>query len=451
MRLTRKVFSDLAIYMIGFGLVIGIVFPLFVKAAGVPEEYVRKPLFIILCIIAGILVGTVNVIITRQVVGRRLRLLADRMKFVDSKIISGLTSTELAECTEESCKISVDSDDEIGESAQAFNDLVNTLANSMRNEHAIKAFNEMLASKLELDQLSENALVQILAFMQAEAGAIFFEQGGELHLAAAMNITKPETLLTDSSIWQVVKTKQRKLLNLSLQVQVNTPLVSFTPAQTLIEPLIYEHLVIGVIIIASSNRFLSESMYGFEMFARGVALALRNAITYDQLQKLAANDPLTNLYNRRFGMIRFTEEFTRAVRSTLPLGIIMFDIDHFKSFNDTYGHIVGDKVLVTIARIARMAIREGDFLIRYGGEEFMAVLPGAAYSDTQFVAERLRHMIEDCSVQHNSQTLHVTISAGYTSYPENEVSDEQLFIHNADNALYTAKGSGRNCIQGYEK
>ena len=199
---------------------------------------------------------------------------------------------------------------------------------------------------------------------------------------------------------------------------------------------------------ASSKIFNRDNLYGYEMFVRGIAMALRNAITHNQLQRLAANDPLTGIYNRRFGMIRFNEEFSRATRNSNPLGVIMFDIDHFKSFNDTYGHIVGDNVLASVTKIAKKAIREGDFMLRYGGEEFLVILPGASYSDTQFVASRLVRMVDDNRIHHIDQELHVTISVGFTSYPENDVSDEKGLIDTADKALYIAKETGRNRISG---
>ena len=88
-------------------------------------------------------------------------------------------------------------------------------------------------------------------------------------------------------------------------------------------------------------------------------------------------DPLTDAYNRRFGLARLREEFSRAVRAENPLGILMLDLDHFKAINDTYGHLVGDRVLRAVATACRRVVREGDILIRYGGEEFLVLLPGA--------------------------------------------------------------------------
>ncbi len=449
MRITKKVFTDLALFMIGFGLIIGIIFPFFIRATGVPKSYITSPLFISSCILAGILVGAINIFLAKLIVGKRLKLLAERMKYVDTRLGTGLTSSELADCYEDNCIIPVDSEDEIGESAKAFNELVHTLSNSMRNEQAIKKFNEMLSSQLEIQQLAQRALVQINEFMSAEAGAILYEQGGELLLAASMNIKNPESLITNDAVWTAVKLKSSQRFTLSDSIKIESPLIDFFPTETIIEPLLYKDLPIGVIILSSSSYFSEENTYGFEMFLRGLALSFQNAITYEQLQKLAANDPLTSLYNRRFGMVRLTEEFSRSTRNHLPLGIIMFDIDHFKTVNDTYGHTVGDRTLVSISKISRLAIREGDFLIRYGGEEFLVILPGASKNDTQFVAERLRHMIEDSSIKHGDQQIHITISAGYTSYPENDTNDENILVTNADKALYSAKESGRNKVVCY--
>lgn len=449
MRITKKVFLDIALFMMGFGIIIGLIFPLFILAVGIPREYVLRVSFISFCVAAGILVGAVNILIAKLVIGRRLRFLADRMDHVSKKLSSGLSSTELAQCTEQECLIPVDSDDEIGESARAFNDLVYTLSSSMTNEHAVKEFNQLLSTQLEIEGLATKALNFIIRFMNAGAGAILIERGGELEILSSLNVKQPELLLEDDAVWNALAQKEGVTITLSQQVEVSSPLVTFKPVVTRVDPLLYKELPVGVIVIASGVQFDENSDYGYDMFLRNLALSLRNATTYEQLQKLAANDPLTGLFNRRFGMMRLHEEFTRAVRSKLPLGLIMFDLDHFKPINDTYGHIVGDKVLVNIARISRMAVREGDFIIRYGGDEFLVILPGASGDDTQFVAERLRRMVEDSSVTHGHQELKLTISIGYSSYPEYDCEQEMDLVNSADEALYETKEAGRNRVTKY--
>ncbi len=124
----------------------------------------------------------------------------------------------------------------------------------------------------------------------------------------------------------------------------------------------------------------------------------------------------------------------------------MFDIDHFKAVNDTYGHTVGDKILISVTRIAKMALREGDILLRYGGEEFLVIMPGASRQDSEFVANRLCRMIEEGRTQQGEQSISVTVSVGVCSYPERDVTQGSELITHADTALYEAKEHGRNCV-----
>ncbi len=124
----------------------------------------------------------------------------------------------------------------------------------------------------------------------------------------------------------------------------------------------------------------------------------------------------------------------------------MFDIDHFKKVNDTYGHLAGDRVLVAVAAAARRALREGDVLVRYGGEEFVAVLPGASLDDAAQIAERIRHACADLEIQDAGAAIRVTLSAGVTSWPMIPAKEELEVVRRADEALYAAKNAGRNRV-----
>jgi diguanylate cyclase (GGDEF)-like protein len=319
----------------------------------------------------------------------------------------------------------------------------------MVNEHAVKEFNHLLSTQLEIEGLATKALNFIIRFMNAEAGAILIEREVEFEILSSLNVKQPELLLEDDVVWNAPAEKKGVTLTLSQHVQVSSPLVTFKPVMTGVDLLMYKELPVGVIVIASKVAFDEKLDYGYDMFPRNLALALRNAATYEQLQKLAANDPLTGLFNRRFGMMRLHEEFNRAVRSKLPLGLIMFDLDHFKPINDTYWHIIGDKVLVNIARVALMAVHVGDFIIGYGGDEFLVSLPGASGDDTQFVADRQRRMVEDSIVNHGHQELKLTMSIGFTSFPENDSEGEMDLVHSAGKALYQTKEAGRNKVTNY--
>ena len=177
MRVTRKVFYDLAIWQVGFGLCIGLVFPFFVMLLGVSRSDALTPVFFAACLFAGALAGVVNYVISRRVVGARLKVLAERMTHVERSLGEMTTSGDLASCTPENCSIAVDSEDEIGESAAAFNRLVGALSDSMRTQMAVRSFSEMLTSHLEIESLDPNSQGRIVSRDAGDIGNTDFSKG----------------------------------------------------------------------------------------------------------------------------------------------------------------------------------------------------------------------------------------------------------------------------------
>ncbi|HWP00386.1 MAG TPA: GGDEF domain-containing protein [Methylococcus sp.] len=443
-RLTRKVFSDLSLWMIGFGLCVGLVFPWFVAALGIPAEFVLTPWFFLTCIAAGFLVGATNILLAKSVVGQRLRLLSERMNLVASKLEEISLGGNPEGCVPSYCSIVVDSDDELGDSARAFNQLITALAQSLQTEAAMRIFHQTLAAHLEIETLCQQALQQMLRHTGAAAGAILIETEGELKLAASFGIRSPHMLATSDHVRHALRTERRHSVVLPEGVMLDGALTDFRPREILIEPLLYKDVILAALVLAHGTGFGHSEQNRLGLLQRELALALQNALLYDRMQRLAALDPLTETYNRRFGLARLHDEFARAVRSGSPLGILMFDLDHFKQVNDTYGHLAGDRVLARIARLARSVLREGDVLVRYGGEEFLAILPGAARHDLQQVGERLRRLVEDTSIVDDGRAIRITVSIGGSAYPEVDVENETVLVEHADRALYLAKESGRN-------
>jgi two-component system, cell cycle response regulator len=173
-------------------------------------------------------------------------------------------------------------------------------------------------------------------------------------------------------------------------------------------------------------------------------VALNNALAHERFQRLAAVDPLTGAFNRRFGFGRLNEEFARSVRGGAPLGLLAFDLDHFKAVNDTYGHLVGDQVLHEVTAAARTALRDGDVLIRSGGEEFLVLLPGAGARDVEHVGERLRRCVAAVAVPTAEGDVAITVSLGGVSFPRTEASRPEDLLEKADQAVYRSKEQGRD-------
>jgi diguanylate cyclase (GGDEF)-like protein len=164
----------------------------------------------------------------------------------------------------------------------------------------------------------------------------------------------------------------------------------------------------------------------------------------DLLHKLSITDELTHIYNRRYFIKRLKEEFHRALRYSEKLALIIMDIDNFKKINDTYGHQTGDKILYQVAKIMKQQLRGCDVLGRYGGEEFIILLPYTDFKGAFALSERIRNSIEQNTFKVGRKKINVTISAGIVSYPEYKAESYEKFIKKADEGLYLAKKSGKN-------
>ncbi len=210
-------------------------------------------------------------------------------------------------------------------------------------------------------------------------------------------------------------------------------------------PLVNKGSVVGVLNLESTslNAFSKEDRHVVEIVAAQIAQILAKALLYDELATMAVTDGLTGLFNHRQFFIRLEAEFKRADRYTYPLSLIMLDIDFFKDFNDTYGHMQGDKVLRKIASIITLTMRETDVVARYGGEEFAVILPLCHESTAMEVAERLRVGIESANLGGDRESPPLTISVGVCSAPKDASTYEEL-VRRADDAMYHSKRKGRN-------
>ncbi|WP_277811702.1 diguanylate cyclase [Chromohalobacter canadensis] len=183
-------------------------------------------------------------------------------------------------------------------------------------------------------------------------------------------------------------------------------------------------------------------------FAKGavedMALSLSNVRLREQLEEASIRDALTGLYNRRFLDDTLTRELARAERQSGPLSVLMLDIDHFKPINDDHGHAFGDRALIEVADLLSDNVRRGDIVCRYGGEEFVIIMPGAGLAAARQRGEHLRHQVATLDIALDDGTpLHLTVSLGLACYPQHGEYAETL-LHHADMALYGAKQGGRN-------
>jgi diguanylate cyclase (GGDEF)-like protein len=177
-----------------------------------------------------------------------------------------------------------------------------------------------------------------------------------------------------------------------------------------------------------------------------LAFSVKNADLFREVRENSLRDMLTGCFNRAHGMEVAEGELRRARRTQLPVSVIMFDLDHFKTINDTWGHLCGDAVLSAVGQRMRDALRASDLKCRYGGEEFMVVLPETQLDGAQRVAETIRRELAEIQIPWGGKTLNVTASFGVTTAMPGEL-DTKTILGRADRALYHAKREGRNCVR----
>jgi diguanylate cyclase (GGDEF)-like protein len=194
------------------------------------------------------------------------------------------------------------------------------------------------------------------------------------------------------------------------------------------------------------DEFTNDEIQYGRFFANLTALVLNNVQLRETLQEQSIRDPLTGLFNRRYMEETLQREMRRVTRQLGPLGIIMIDIDHFKRFNDAHGHAAGDRALQRLGQLLQSHVRGEDVACRYGGEEFILIMPNTSVEVVVKRAEYLRHAAAGLRIAESASTGEgITLSLGIAIYPEHGRTINAV-LQAADTALYLAKNQGRNRV-----
>lgn len=222
-------------------------------------------------------------------------------------------------------------------------------------------------------------------------------------------------------------------------------------------PLVSGNEMIAVLIVEGAA---SEDFDKFHMLAAQLALHVKRIRLYNTVKELAIVDDLTQMFVRRHFLERFDEELRRSLSRGFPMAVLMLDIDHFKDYNDVFGHLAGDHALREVARRIRESIRPVDVPARYGGEEFVVVLPETDKAIGLEVGERIRASVVHEPIVSFGEKTHLTVSVGVAAFPS-DLPDAQAgrfhpylaldLLKAADRALYDAKAGGRDRVAAYER
>lgn len=319
-----------------------------------------------------------------------------------------------------------------------------------------------LNSTLDYQYLINAILDVCLAQMQTLQAALFLTpdlDADSLLLVGdrkGFDLQRPESeysIPLDSPLVRFFEEKNRALAPAELDALADASSVAamlHEMGAELIVPMRAKGKIIGAIVLgekAVGERYLDDEKSFLVDLASLGGIAVDNARLYER----ATVDIMTGLKNHAYLQSRLREERDRAMRRKAPLAFLLTDIDHFKAFNDQYGHQTGDDVLRSVARMLQAQARPIDTAARYGGEEFCLILPGLDATEALKVAEAFRSSVEQMSVVHDDMTLRVTVSVGLSVFDaETDARTSTHLIERADRALYVCKRSGRNRIMLYD-
>jgi len=324
---------------------------------------------------------------------------------------------------------------------------------------------QVVVSSIELDEVLQNILISAMAMVDMPAGtvALYDETTNKLELHAHAGLSdnfiahdrwsvKPGGLtyeiLDRGEVFVIEDTEQAGFFK--------NPLALEEGIRSLIAvPLKMQRKIVGILYVDDfqPRQISADHVRMLSILGSFASMSIDNARLYRRTLELACTDGLTGLYNQRQFKQMFAEEVARSARYAKPLSLILFDVDNFKKFNDTYGHPTGDVVLQELANLLKELLRGSDMLFRYGGEEFVAMLPETAFPEALLVAERIRIFVETESprfLDRVSIGQGITVSVGVASFPEDGNSPSILF-KTVDDLMYEAKRKGKNQVHYHER
>lgn len=323
---------------------------------------------------------------------------------------------------------------------------------------------QIISSEIMLDRLLQMIMHESITNAGAQRGYLILESDGELTIEASEDVDKNESQVMQSLALKECPEICHSIVNYVYHsgedivlgnaakegLFISDPYIVRRQSKSILcTPIMSKGKLSGILYMEnnlSENAFTPERLEILRSFSVQAAISIENA----RLFELATTDGMTKLYVHRYFQLLLDQEIKRSQRHSKKFSLIMMDIDNFKSFNDTYGHQLGDKVLKDVAGAAKKISRSEDVAARYGGEEFVMILPETDSRQAMAFAERIRASVAEIEIPHENKILHVTISLGVSTYPDHSTGKEEL-IRAADAALYTSKHKGKNCVSLFEQ
>lgn len=346
--------------------------------------------------------------------------------------------------------------DEFDDLSERFNLMAQSIQEHQERVESFNSLSSLLIASLNPQTLMQNVLDKIIELTRAQAGTIYLREDEGSNdevlvpfVAYGVDIGAMEYLHFGQGLPGEAARRKRSIVIHDIpddcRLNINLGIADVMPREVAIFPIIYRDSVLGVMMLASMSPFRANELSLLESMINQIAIVLENALAHEKVAQLSITDTLTGVYNRRYLTQRLDEEFRISHRHHSPLSVLIVDIDHFKRINDDFGHQIGDEALIAVARALKENIRDSDLLARFGGEEFVIVLPHTSQKDARLVAEKLRQTVNTRSVAAMGERR-ISISVGVATIPELKVDNGDELLGAADRALYQAKEQGRNCV-----
>ncbi len=310
-------------------------------------------------------------------------------------------------------------------------------------------------SLVNFDETFTSVMRVLTRIVDFSVGAMAFVDEDELDLFLLVHRPAAPTLIeeTKARLLESVARERGQQPFAKMQARLFTDVQGGGPEETTLGgfaafPIRTNDTLTGVLGFAgkAAARIAGESEAFLSIAANQAKIVMENSRLFDKVKSLSIRDSLTGLFNHRHTMEQVANEFGRVGRYEGGVSLLMLDIDHFKKVNDTQGHQAGDMVLRDVARILKDTLRVVDSVGRYGGEEFVCILPHTGHEEAMQTAERLRVAVEEHAFRTGSRETRVTVSVGVATYPSTRVDSPGGLLREADKALYKAKEGGRNRV-----
>ncbi|AHC16043.1 sensor domain-containing diguanylate cyclase [Salinispira pacifica] len=323
---------------------------------------------------------------------------------------------------------------------------------SARELRTIHSVGQIISSRLDLNRTIEAILEQAAQVFDFNSASVQILVEEELIILGGMGFQRGEDSIRGIRFPIPGNNPNTRVIQTRSSVVINEKLADSYPRFREIAnrdtrhwlgvPLIFADEVLGMITFdrCDEGPFTSDDRRLAELYATQVSIALNNSQQYEELKQRSITDSLTHAFTRRWMQELLSEQLPLSRRHGYPLSVVMFDIDDFKNVNDQNGHLFGDEVLKQVVFSVRDVLRQGDSLCRYGGEEFLAILPHSSESEAADVGERMRKAVE------KNPEAGVTVSLGCAELEHSDGTDSSSLIFRADQALLASKAMGKNRV-----